>query len=345
MSSPHNSSSTMDEEDSSRSSFSGSPSMNSAYTANAGSFDLNYLLSLANPDFSSSSSESQSQPSRAQSPNDWVPVSGVSEQNWKWEDAMLGNSIDPNALLLNGDYASEPSIYPPSMHSFQFEQAPPPREPVIPSPLQYTIPEIIEPPQQPMYRPQQQIPQQYQPLNLRQAHYISLPQSQLAMPSLPQVNNGAVMDADAIGRRARELAGVEYAITPAQHAESLRQQQQQQQQQQPLVLPQLPQTFALQQQHSQSLSPPPSSSSSSSPPAYENKPRVKTSHTTIERRYRTNLNARIVTLRHAVPALRILEKDKFPNEKADERGYVDGVKAARKASKGSILGKAAEYIG
>lgn len=52
-----------------------------------------------------------------------------------------------------------------------------------------------------------------------------------------------------------------------------------------------------------------------------------------------------MALRHAVPALRILEKDKFPNEKVDERGYVDGVKAARKASKGSILGKAAEYIG
>ncbi|KAG8906736.1 hypothetical protein FRB99_006227 [Tulasnella sp. 403] len=77
--------------------------------------------------------------------------------------------------------------------------------------------------------------------------------------------------------------------------------------------------------------------------------RPKTSHTTIERRYRTNLNARILSLRHAVPALRILEKDennnpRFPDDVMDERGYVDGVRAARKASKASILGKAAEYI-
>lgn len=77
--------------------------------------------------------------------------------------------------------------------------------------------------------------------------------------------------------------------------------------------------------------------------------RPKTSHTTIERRYRTNLNARILALRHAVPALRILEKDqnlnaRFPQDALDERGFVDGVKAARKASKASILGKAAEYI-
>ncbi|KAF8906757.1 hypothetical protein CPB84DRAFT_362584 [Gymnopilus junonius] len=35
--------------------------------------------------------------------------------------------------------------------------------------------------------------------------------------------------------------------------------------------------------------------------------RPKTSHTTIERRYRTNLNARIQSLRMAVPALRVLE--------------------------------------
>lgn len=77
--------------------------------------------------------------------------------------------------------------------------------------------------------------------------------------------------------------------------------------------------------------------------------RPKTSHTTIERRYRTNLNARILALRRAVPALRILEKDEnrnpaFPEDVVDERGFVDGVRAARKASKASILGKAAEYI-
>ncbi|KAG9011677.1 hypothetical protein FRB95_014302 [Tulasnella sp. JGI-2019a] len=77
--------------------------------------------------------------------------------------------------------------------------------------------------------------------------------------------------------------------------------------------------------------------------------RPKTSHTTIERRYRTNLNARILALRLAVPALRILDKDhsqrpEFSGDVVDGRGFVDGVKAARKASKASILGKAAEYI-
>ncbi|KDQ21396.1 hypothetical protein BOTBODRAFT_182738 [Botryobasidium botryosum FD-172 SS1] len=72
--------------------------------------------------------------------------------------------------------------------------------------------------------------------------------------------------------------------------------------------------------------------------------RPKSSHTTIERRYRTNLNARITALKHAVPALRVLESAKFPDCVPDERGYVDGVKAARKASKASVLGKAVEYI-
>ena len=92
--------------------------------------------------------------------------------------------------------------------------------------------------------------------------------------------------------------------------------------------------------------------------------RPKTSHTTIERRYRTNLNARIQSLKDAVPALRVLEtKEKAKkgqdspeaeseekpeksawNDVVDERGFVDGVKVARKISKANVLGKAAEYI-
>ncbi|KDR68370.1 hypothetical protein GALMADRAFT_146330 [Galerina marginata CBS 339.88] len=110
-------------------------------------------------------------------------------------------------------------------------------------------------------------------------------------------------------------------------------------------------------------------------------PRPKTSHTTIERRYRTNLNARIQSLRMAVPALRVLEdRDGGSGKKIkknlkgsvlvksagattgtgavigvvgaegeevdviDERGFVDGVKVARKCSKANVLGKAVEYI-
>ncbi|KAF9069433.1 hypothetical protein BDP27DRAFT_1325329 [Rhodocollybia butyracea] len=108
--------------------------------------------------------------------------------------------------------------------------------------------------------------------------------------------------------------------------------------------------------------------------------RPKTSHTTIERRYRTNLNARIMSLRMAVPALRVLEdkegsgvggggkKGKGKNatlgknvifgskvkkegedgedvvDVIDDRGFVDGVKVARKCSKANVLGKAVEYI-
>ena len=93
--------------------------------------------------------------------------------------------------------------------------------------------------------------------------------------------------------------------------------------------------------------------------------RPKTSHTTIERRYRTNLNARIQSLKDAVPALRVLENKERakkgqdslegaePDEKVeklvwsdivDERGFADGVKVARKISKANVLGKAAEYI-
>ncbi|KAH9057980.1 hypothetical protein EDB83DRAFT_2520846 [Lactarius deliciosus] len=71
--------------------------------------------------------------------------------------------------------------------------------------------------------------------------------------------------------------------------------------------------------------------------------RPKTSHTTIERRYRTNLNARIQSLKDAVPALRVLETKEKAN-KVDERGFVDGIKVARKISKANVLGKAAEYI-
>lgn len=73
--------------------------------------------------------------------------------------------------------------------------------------------------------------------------------------------------------------------------------------------------------------------------------RPRTSHTTIERRYRTNLNTRIQSLRLVVPALRVLDKKKtFPEDAVDERGFVDGVKVARKCSKANVLGKAEEYI-
>ncbi len=92
----------------------------------------------------------------------------------------------------------------------------------------------------------------------------------------------------------------------------------------------------------------PSESGQQPPPTQSVIGRPKTSHTTIERRYRTNLNARITGLKQSVPALRVLEvKPGVPNpwnDVVDVRGFVDGVKVARKMSKANILGKATEYI-
>ncbi|KIM32956.1 hypothetical protein M408DRAFT_62694, partial [Serendipita vermifera MAFF 305830] len=76
--------------------------------------------------------------------------------------------------------------------------------------------------------------------------------------------------------------------------------------------------------------------------------RPKTAHTTIERRYRTNLNTCIVGLRNSIPAVRYLDKSykhaTGVQDKPDERGLIDGVKAARKISKATIMSKAREYI-
>ncbi|KAI5996447.1 hypothetical protein F5J12DRAFT_853575 [Pisolithus orientalis] len=57
------------------------------------------------------------------------------------------------------------------------------------------------------------------------------------------------------------------------------------------------------------------------------------------------LNARIQSLKAAVPALRVLDPNYRNDEhRVDERGYIDGVKVARKGSKANVLGKAVEYI-
>ena len=107
--------------------------------------------------------------------------------------------------------------------------------------------------------------------------------------------------------------------------------------------PVTPNSFVVAQPTPES-SPPPSSNLTTTGPG-----RPKTGHTIIERRYRTNLNARITNLKQSVPALRVLEarlngKDTGPNDTVDERGFVDGVKVGRKMSKANILGKATEYI-
>ncbi|KAJ7715748.1 hypothetical protein B0H16DRAFT_1804932 [Mycena metata] len=79
--------------------------------------------------------------------------------------------------------------------------------------------------------------------------------------------------------------------------------------------------------------------------------RPKTSHTTIARRYRTNVNARIQSLHQAVPALRVVDRaaaikagELYPGGDASDpenhinaRGFVDGVKIVCKCSKAVVL--------
>ncbi|KAJ7190919.1 hypothetical protein GGX14DRAFT_482126 [Mycena pura] len=159
-----------------------------------------------------------------------------------------------------------------------------------------------------------------------------------------------------LASRVRRSAGVMLAvqITPEQRQQQQEQQRQQQQQQ---VLPSL-------QQHQKpahistpvfTTTPVSASMLANNPASTATHTRPKTSHTTIERRYRTNLNARIQSLRAAVPALRVVDRataikagepvdDDDPEDIVDARGYVDGVKVARKCSKANVLGKAVEYI-
>ncbi|KZT61735.1 hypothetical protein CALCODRAFT_514607 [Calocera cornea HHB12733] len=71
-----------------------------------------------------------------------------------------------------------------------------------------------------------------------------------------------------------------------------------------------------------------------------------TPHNTIERRYRRNLNSCIQSLRDAVPAVAILDRERWGDRWVpDERGYVDGVRRAGKNSKSVVLEKGVEYIG
>ncbi|KAF8491897.1 hypothetical protein F5888DRAFT_1734218 [Russula emetica] len=195
----------------------------------------------------------------------------------------------------------------------------------------------------------------------------SVPSTTAASPNLPSAThvpvNGIVNDPVAdLAQSVRQAAGVTLAVPVQGQAEHLA----------------FSHALKLPIPRLQRPSPPTSTGSKLKSPGVEPNPSVdpslggtvavigrpKTSHTTIERRYRTNLNARIQSLKDAVPALRVLEtKEKakkgqdFPeaeseekpeklswNDMVDERGFVDGVKVARKISKANVLGKAAEYI-
>ncbi|KAL5476939.1 hypothetical protein ACEPAI_3125 [Sanghuangporus weigelae] len=149
-----------------------------------------------------------------------------------------------------------------------------------------------------------------------------------------QISNGELMDE--LAARARQLVGLTMAL-PFGENTSIHADQMQSQQTINASSPFL-------KSSAQSESPTSSSSISPAPTPAPITARTKTSHTTIERRYRTNLNARIQSLRAAVPALRVLEVKQGQEDVIDERGYIDGVKVARKGSKANVLGKAVEYI-
>ncbi|KAM0720128.1 hypothetical protein Q7P37_004264 [Cladosporium fusiforme] len=67
-------------------------------------------------------------------------------------------------------------------------------------------------------------------------------------------------------------------------------------------------------------------------------PVKKTSHNVIEKRYRNNLNDKIVELRQSVPALRAMGRD------GEEGEDLEGLAPAHKLNKATIMAKATEYI-
>ncbi|PNS16570.1 Sterol regulatory element-binding protein 1 [Sphaceloma murrayae] len=70
-------------------------------------------------------------------------------------------------------------------------------------------------------------------------------------------------------------------------------------------------------------------------------PVKKTSHNVIEKRYRNNLNDKILELRDSVPSLRAMAK---PNGEEDDSEELDGLAPAHKLNKSTIMAKATEYI-
>ena len=68
-------------------------------------------------------------------------------------------------------------------------------------------------------------------------------------------------------------------------------------------------------------------------------PVKKTSHNVIEKRYRNNLNDKIVELRNSVPSLRAMKKANSGQEED-----LEGLTAAHKLNKATVMGKATEYI-
>ncbi|WPG98997.1 Hypothetical protein R9X50_00179900 [Acrodontium crateriforme] len=69
-------------------------------------------------------------------------------------------------------------------------------------------------------------------------------------------------------------------------------------------------------------------------------PVKKTSHNVIEKRYRNNLNDKIVELRNSVPSLRAMGRSSGKGPTED----LEGLTPAHKLNKATVMGKATEYI-
>jgi hypothetical protein len=79
-----------------------------------------------------------------------------------------------------------------------------------------------------------------------------------------------------------------------------------------------------------------------SPPDSKTLPSKKRSHNVIEKRYRANLNEKIAELRDSIPSLRAASKQ--INGSSPGNDDADGLVAANKLNKASILSKATDYI-
>ncbi|KAI7640230.1 hypothetical protein KC322_g20648, partial [Hortaea werneckii] len=69
-------------------------------------------------------------------------------------------------------------------------------------------------------------------------------------------------------------------------------------------------------------------------------PPTKTSHNVIEKRYRNNLNDKIVELRNSVPSLRAMGRANGGEDNED----LEGLTPAHKLNKATVMAKATEYI-
>ncbi|OBT51679.1 hypothetical protein VE04_08855, partial [Pseudogymnoascus sp. 24MN13] len=73
-------------------------------------------------------------------------------------------------------------------------------------------------------------------------------------------------------------------------------------------------------------------------------PVKKTAHNMIEKRYRTNLNDKILALRDSVPSLRVMTKSARGSDGSTEVEDLEGLIPAHKLNKATVLSKATEYI-